>query len=481
MRLLLTAALLVIVLLLGCATETGEVRSMLYIAAIGDSMVDAVGRNSVADTTQWLYKLLQQFGETSISLSTYTPPDTPTTPNNLLTGAEWTAYNLGVGSQTSTQILSRFDADVPANSDFVIIECGHNDIYFGVSLATVEANLDSMCDKARALGAVPILCTVPPYNTAGGATTQMKDDIDTLNARMAASGETVCDWYTALETDAVNRESTYILPDNIHLNVSGCALVGLLVADLFDAEYLFFDLASSFEPLARAEGATGGAAGVAGGASEVEGAEGSAGADAGVAGTVTEVAGIAGAAGGEAGAGGAASGVGDVGGGAGTDAGIAGEAGEVAPVAGNVGADAGAHGAAAEGQGEYLYFDLAVAFLIAEAEEIAGAAGSQAGAAGAAEAVAPVHGAPGSAAGTAGTATSAEAGQVEGAAGSGGGASGAAQEVAPVAGGAGSEGGAEGGRTRGPWRGPMRGNTNVPAPTHRGSTETEKATAGRMQ
>lgn len=54
---------------------------MKIITAMGDSIVDTVGRSSVTDTTQWLYKLMQKMGETSIKLEPL--PGFSATPNVL--------------------------------------------------------------------------------------------------------------------------------------------------------------------------------------------------------------------------------------------------------------------------------------------------------------------------------------------------------------------------------------------------------------
>ena len=63
---------------------------MKVITAIGDSIVDTVGRSSVGDTDQWLYKLMQALGETDIKLEPL--PEFGVTPN-ILQG-RWTDHPL---------------------------------------------------------------------------------------------------------------------------------------------------------------------------------------------------------------------------------------------------------------------------------------------------------------------------------------------------------------------------------------------------
>lgn len=71
--------------------------------------------------------------------------------------------NVGVGGDTSSAMLARFDAAVPADADFVIInEPGVNDIYQKFTPATVALNLETLVAKIRALGAVPIITGMVP-------------------------------------------------------------------------------------------------------------------------------------------------------------------------------------------------------------------------------------------------------------------------------------------------------------------------------
>ncbi len=85
--------------------------------------------------------------------------------------------NAGVGGNTTAQMLARFSTDVLAtNPDHVVISPGINDYAGGVSLATMEANIDSMVTAALGHGCgvtlfvPPLVCStpfienIPPYN-----------------------------------------------------------------------------------------------------------------------------------------------------------------------------------------------------------------------------------------------------------------------------------------------------------------------------
>lgn len=74
-----------------------------------------------------------------------------------------TTVNAGVIGDTSALMLTRFAADVPTDSDFVIInEPGVNDISFTTAYATLSTRLAALVDLIRGIGAVPIALGPPP-------------------------------------------------------------------------------------------------------------------------------------------------------------------------------------------------------------------------------------------------------------------------------------------------------------------------------
>lgn len=76
--------------------------------------------------------------------------------------------NFGHGGYTSTQLLALFDSEpLAASPNIVGILCGTNDTLDGSNLPTTTAvNIKAMVAKARAAGARPFLCTLPPQGTA---------------------------------------------------------------------------------------------------------------------------------------------------------------------------------------------------------------------------------------------------------------------------------------------------------------------------
>lgn len=74
-----------------------------------------------------------------------------------------TVVNASVSGNTSTAMLARFDADVPADSDYVIFnEPGVNDVYALLSSQAYARNLELLVSKIRSIGAIPIFTGIPP-------------------------------------------------------------------------------------------------------------------------------------------------------------------------------------------------------------------------------------------------------------------------------------------------------------------------------
>jgi lysophospholipase L1-like esterase len=74
--------------------------------------------------------------------------------------------NAGVPGDTTAQMLARFDTDVtPYAPKAVIVTGGTNDTGASVALPTIAANLQAIVAKIRAIGARPILTTIPPTSS----------------------------------------------------------------------------------------------------------------------------------------------------------------------------------------------------------------------------------------------------------------------------------------------------------------------------
>ena len=76
--------------------------------------------------------------------------------------------NAGVGGNTTSMMLARFDTDVtPYAPSVVTFNGGTNDFTFGVSDTTYRANVKALVAKIRAIKATPIIFTPMPVSGAG--------------------------------------------------------------------------------------------------------------------------------------------------------------------------------------------------------------------------------------------------------------------------------------------------------------------------
>lgn len=104
-------------------------------------------------------------------------------PTNCITGQLerideiYICQNMGIGSQVTTSIAARFNADVVAlKPRLVIINGGVNDIATGVSKSVFLANYTSMLNLCAANGIIAIVCKITPWTTGTIAQMQTRDN-----------------------------------------------------------------------------------------------------------------------------------------------------------------------------------------------------------------------------------------------------------------------------------------------------------------
>lgn len=239
---------------------------MINITAIGDSIIDAVGRCSVTELTQWPYLLLTERLNQTVTMEPFSPwTGGDKGPNNKLIGTnidpegeDYTFYNAGIGSETTSTMLSRFDADgVPElgdvtghPTDIVIILGGVNDLSIGYAalgithdelIALIKSNLIGMYDKCDFYGYDVVAATILPWNNGDDVD---HNDIRVINdwIRITAShrGYGLVDWYSILENPEGSGHMIYsggetitnpwgdtvtvsgpLSCDGVHVNVEG--------------------------------------------------------------------------------------------------------------------------------------------------------------------------------------------------------------------------------------------------------------------
>ncbi len=165
------------------------------------------------------------------------------------------AINAGVGGNTSSAGLSRFDSSVKAhNPDFVIINFGMNDHVTDrpnspqTSKEWYKYNLETIADKVRGIGAIPVFFTTSymveetyytrhpkeNYASAGGAL-QLLDDYSEIMRQVSIEKKVdLVDVRAECE-----RYSPQQLLDNdgVHLASMGNQLYAKVIGNFLDAKY----------------------------------------------------------------------------------------------------------------------------------------------------------------------------------------------------------------------------------------------------
>jgi lysophospholipase L1-like esterase len=153
--------------------------------------------------------------------------------------------NMGIGSQTSTNVAARFANDVVAlKPKAVVIEIGVNDVSGGVSQATFIANYTSILDACVSANIRPIILLITPWH--GGTNTQAQT-VDQFNAALltlatAYVSAIVVDARQELGEDRTtgtptpppgnlwNGQTAY-RADNVHWNATGNGVIAQVIFD----------------------------------------------------------------------------------------------------------------------------------------------------------------------------------------------------------------------------------------------------------
>lgn len=146
--------------------------------------------------------------------------------------ARITLINAGISGNTTVDALQRLQKDVLDHKpDLVTVMFGLNDMT-RVPMADYQANLKSIVDKCRAVGAAVLLCTPNAVlDTPARPITKLVEYCDALKATAAELKVPVCDCYaahTALrERNALAWRLT--LSDAIHPNMDGHKLTAVAI------------------------------------------------------------------------------------------------------------------------------------------------------------------------------------------------------------------------------------------------------------
>lgn len=145
--------------------------------------------------------------------------------------------NVGIGGNTSTQMLARFASDVTAyHPDIVVIAAvSPNDINASIPAATTKANIRAMVAAAQADGSRVMFASSCAHDT-----TATKDALTSLNAWLVeyanSIGAPVLDVYSPVVDVSDGTYATANTSDGVHPNDTGIRLIGTAVAAALPAD-----------------------------------------------------------------------------------------------------------------------------------------------------------------------------------------------------------------------------------------------------
>ena len=128
-------------------------------------------------------------------------------------------FNLGLGGQTSAQVLARLATEIEARAghiDYVMIGVGTNDLMYELrgekTSAEFQANLEQICECIRASNKKGILLSMPPRQIEDRGIGEKLDAIMRATAEAFQMGW--IDLGRALRPE-------HLLPDGVHPNAAG--------------------------------------------------------------------------------------------------------------------------------------------------------------------------------------------------------------------------------------------------------------------
>lgn len=157
--------------------------------------------------------------------------------------------NLGVGGQTTAQILARFDHHVPPVApDWIILQAGINDLKTlplfpwrqREIVQSAKDNMERIVQRGRSLGAQVVLTTVFPVGHVpmvrrlfwSGAVDEGIAELNAHLIRLAGPGVHVLDAHALLATDGQPLGRYHA--DTLHLNAQGYAVLNRALAPLIE-------------------------------------------------------------------------------------------------------------------------------------------------------------------------------------------------------------------------------------------------------
>jgi lysophospholipase L1-like esterase len=162
--------------------------------------------------------------------------------------------NCGIGGDTTAGMLARFYPEViAAQPDFTLIIGGTNDLWWGIEINTILANLFSMVVQARRHRIAPVIGLPlpidvdaarqyefsPPWGGYDRFTGQMDRLIEKTGHCAAESEVSLVDLHRPFLSGDGKVRSDMFLPDGLHPNRAGQRMVANAIERTFSSDFLF--------------------------------------------------------------------------------------------------------------------------------------------------------------------------------------------------------------------------------------------------
>lgn len=151
-------------------------------------------------------------------------------------GGWWTTVNKGISSETSAQMLARFNTDIisPGDAKYVVIWGAINSVMQDVTATSIEADLQAMYTMAHNAGIKVVAVNMSPFKGTAEWSAGRQAVLDGVNAWIAATAinvDYVIDVYSVLEDPGVPDTLLAAYDDggHLHLTIAGYYAVGRAV------------------------------------------------------------------------------------------------------------------------------------------------------------------------------------------------------------------------------------------------------------
>lgn len=200
----------------------------LTMTSTAAQLGDTVSATGSGGATAWVQKSYQNPAQGIVSWV------------NVLTRQRLKYYGpKGVFGSTSDTFVNRFDTNIkPLNPGWIILTSpASNDVASSATAATIQTRLGQYMDKAAAISARLIICTIPPRNAL---TTAQRNVMSTVNRWIREQGQIrrgvyVVDAWQLLVDPANGGLRTGISSDGIHMNGTGAQRVAAAIANIINA------------------------------------------------------------------------------------------------------------------------------------------------------------------------------------------------------------------------------------------------------